>query len=75
MAAVLNRVPAPASVPDLQLVPIDTDKQGFVAREPMVTQEQLRAVDAAVNAAKATPNYRSPSDHFALEQQQHRGGL
>jgi hypothetical protein len=75
MAAALNRLPAPTTVPDLQLVPIDSDKQGFAASEPMVTQEQLRAVDTAVNAAKTTPDYRAPSDHFALEQQQHRGGL
>ena len=32
------------------------------------------ACDRAVNASKATPAYFASSDHFALEQQQHRGG-
>ena len=73
-AQIIHR-PAPATVPDLQLVPLDTAKQGFVAREPVITQEQLRATDAAVNVLKASGKYFAAADHFALEQQQRGGGL
>lgn len=81
-AALIVRRPAPAVVPDLQLEPLAPSKQGFASREPMVTAEQLHAVelpprseaqalasDRAVNAAKASPAYYAAADHFALEQQ------
>lgn len=79
--------PMPAATPDLQLEPLAPAKQGFAGRAPMVTAEQLRAVelpqiseaqalaaDRAMNAAKASPEYFAPSDLFSLSQQ-NRGVL
>jgi hypothetical protein len=66
--------PCPENELLLELEPKTPGSGAFKAREPMVTQEQLQAMDAALTAKKATLGYRDLSDHFALEQQQHRGG-
>lgn len=44
MATELNRHPAPATVPDLELEPLP-NYRGFVPRQAPVTREQLANVD------------------------------
>ena len=70
----IQRIPAAREVLDLELepkavAPVEPTPGAFTGREPMVTQEQLRSVDAALAAKKTTSGYRDLSDHFALEQQ------
>lgn len=45
MATELKRFSAPATVPDLDLVPLPPNYRGFVLREAPVTREQLANVD------------------------------
>lgn len=62
----------PATIPDWDLVPLDPTKQGFASRPAPVTEAERLAVDHAVNAKKATPEWKDLEVRFALEQQNGR---
>lgn len=70
----ITRRKMPQEVPNWELVPLDPAKQSFSGRLPPVTEAERLAVDRALTAKKPTPEWKDLELHFALEQQQHRGG-
>lgn len=62
----------PTTIPDWDLVPLDTTKQGFASRPAAVTEAERLAVDRALNAKKASPEWKDLEIRFALEQQNGR---